>query len=143
MSDPQSLFLEKPNVNVQCILDKEHIPTIGISQPQGVEIKTLSQDQVEISWEEPTLTGNFPIMRYRTFVHDKDNQGSQLNFETADSKTSYKLKTPRSMWGKSYIVNIQAINKVRKMSLVSEPSIFTVSAPKTSTTKATLAAPIT
>ena len=35
------------------------------------------------------------------------------------------------MWGKDYIVTIQAINKNHKMSLVSEPAVFKVaSAPK-------------
>jgi hypothetical protein len=30
------------------------------------------------------------------------------------------------MWGKNYVFTIQAINRNQKMSLVSEPGIFTV-----------------
>lgn len=52
-----------------------------------------------------------------------------MNIESLDSKTSYKLKTPKSMYGKNYIFTVQAINKNSKMSLLSEPGIFSVNDP--------------
>ena len=54
VSDPSALFMSKPKVNQQCILDKQNIPTIGISQPTNVQIKTVTYELVDITWEEPT-----------------------------------------------------------------------------------------
>jgi hypothetical protein len=59
-------------------------------------------------------------------VTEKDSQGSTLSIETSDSKTSYKLKTPKAMFGKDYVFTVQAINKLQKMSMVSEQGIFSV-----------------
>lgn len=135
VSDLKALYLDKPDVNKDCYTDNEHIPTIGISQPQSVDAKVVSLDLVEIEWQEPSITGRSPILKYRIFVSEKDKQGTMLNLETADSKTSYRLKIPRSMWGKSYVVTVQAINKNRRMSLISEPAIFTVTNPKAESKK--------
>jgi hypothetical protein len=44
VSDPQALFLTKPDVQKQCILDSEHIGTVSVSPPQTVEATTLNQD---------------------------------------------------------------------------------------------------
>jgi len=67
-----------------------------------------------------------PITRYRIFVQEKDTSGTRLDFTTPDARLSYMLKTPKSMWGKDYLVTVQAINKNHKMSLVSEPSVFRI-----------------
>ena len=32
--------------------------------------------------------------------------GSKLKIETPDAKTDYKLKVPKSMWGKDYILTV-------------------------------------
>lgn len=32
--------------------------------------------------------------------------GSRLKIETPDNKTSYKLKVPKWMWGKEYILTV-------------------------------------
>lgn len=111
VSDPSALFMNKPNVNSQCILDKQNIPTIGISQPTGVSVKTVNSELVDITWEEPTQTGGYPISHYRVFVTDKDNTASNFNFETKDHRTSYQLKTSKVMQGKAFTVTVQAINK--------------------------------
>jgi hypothetical protein len=55
--------------------------------------------------------------------------GSKLKIETPDSKTTYKLKIPKTMWGKDYILTVQAINKNKRMSMLSEPAIFVISDP--------------
>jgi hypothetical protein len=52
-----------------------------------------------------------------------------LDIETSDAKTSYKLKTPKAMHGKDYVFSVQAINKLQKMSLVSDQAIFSVADP--------------
>ena len=46
------------------------------------------------------------------------------------------------MWGRDYIVTVQAINNNHKMSLVSEPSIFSVDDPLKSKLANTLPPPI-
>lgn len=79
-----------------------------------------------ITWDEPTETGGTPIQKYRLRIAEKDSQGSPYTVDTADSKTSHRLKTPTTMQGKDYTVTIQAINKDQKMSLVSEPAVFSV-----------------
>jgi len=61
---------------------------------------------VQLSWDEPQSNGGFPIVKYRIFVQEKDMSGSPLNILTLDSTTSYKLKTPKAMWGKDYIFSI-------------------------------------
>jgi hypothetical protein len=73
VSDPKALHFEKPKVQQDCILDREHIPTVGISQPQNVNTKTLNQDQTEITWTEPTSDGGAPIHNYRVFIIERDN----------------------------------------------------------------------
>lgn len=93
VSDPAALFKTTPSVQQQCILDREHVTTIGISQPLSVNVKTLSQDQVEITWEAPAADGGAAINHYRIFVTEKDNQGSVARIETIGDKQSYKLKT--------------------------------------------------
>ena len=85
--------------------------TISISQPTSVEVKTISQEAVVITWDEPTETGGTPIQKYRLRIAEKDSQGSPYTVDTADSKTSHRLKTPTTMQGKDYTVTIQAINK--------------------------------
>ena len=55
--------------------------------------------------------------------------GSKLKIETPDSKTSYKLKVPKWMWGKEYVLTVQAINKNKRMSMLSEPAVFPVANP--------------
>ena len=124
VSDPNSLFLNRPDVNQQCILDKEHISTIAVPQPQGVNTRAVSNDFTELMWSEST---NKDITRYRIFVSEKDVSGSTLNFETPTANNTYRLKTPKSMWGKDYLVSVQAIDKNHKLSPVSEPAVFRVS----------------
>ena len=85
--------------------------TISISQPTSVEVKTISQEAVMVSWEEPTATGGSPILKYRLRIAEKDSQGSPYTVDTADSKTTHRLKTPTTMQGKDYTVTIQAINR--------------------------------
>lgn len=55
--------------------------------------------------------------------------GSKLKIETPDSKTSYKLKVPKSMWGKEFVLTVQAINKNKRMSMLSEAAVFTIADP--------------
>jgi hypothetical protein len=59
-------------------------------------------------------------------VTDNDNLYQPLSIETPDQKTFYKLKVPPSMWGKDYTVTVQAINKLSKMSLLSDSAVFEV-----------------
>lgn len=79
-----------------------------------------------MSWTEPEETGGSPIIRYRLYVQDREMAGSKLKIETPDSKTTYKLKIPKTMWGKEYILTVQAINKNKRMSMLSEPAIFVI-----------------
>ena len=106
VSDPLALFLDKPSVNQQCILDPENIGTVGIGPPTGVTATTLSDDKVELSWDEPAQTGGSPVQKYRIFVQEKDVSGSKLEINTNNAKTSYELKTPRAMHGKDYIFTV-------------------------------------
>ena len=55
-----------------------------------------------------------------------NSQQSSVSFETSDQKAFYTLKTPSQMWGKSYLITVQAINKERKMSLLSDPVEFSI-----------------
>ena len=73
VSDPSALYLDKPNVQRDCVLDKSSATTISISQPMNIEVKTISQDGVLISWEEPQETGGSPILKYRLFIAEKDS----------------------------------------------------------------------
>lgn len=126
VSDPNSLYVTKPDVNNNCILDEEHVSTQSISSPQNLEATTLSYDMVELSWEEPITMGQSPVSHYRIFVQEKDSSGSTLNLLTTNAKTTYDLKTPKAMWGKDYILTVQAIDRKGKMSPVSDPAIFSV-----------------
>jgi hypothetical protein len=94
VSDPLALFLDKPSVNQQCILDPENIGTVGIAPPTGVTASTLSNDKVELSWDEPAQTGGSPVQKYRIFVSEKDVSGSRLEINTNNARTTYELKTP-------------------------------------------------
>ena len=111
VADPSALYLDQPHVNQECMLNRTNMTTISISQPTGVEVKTISQEAVMVSWEEPTATGGSPILKYRLRIAEKDSQGSPYTVYTADSKTTHRLKTPTTMQGKDYTVTIQAINK--------------------------------
>ena len=53
MSDPDALYIDRPSVNKDCVLDSIDIATIGVSQPQNVETHQTSPQEVEVSWEEP------------------------------------------------------------------------------------------
>ena len=85
-----------------------------IPQPTHVDIKTLSQEAVEVTWEEPTQSGQGmggeasgkPIIKYRLFVQEKDSQALIYSADTSDNRTQYKLKTPPTMYGKDYIVTV-------------------------------------
>jgi hypothetical protein len=103
--------LDKPSVTQQCILDPENHGTVGVAPPTGVTATTLSNDKVELSWEEPGQTGGSPIQKYRIFVSEKDVSGSRLEINTNNAHTSYELKTPKAMHGKDYIFTVQAINR--------------------------------
>lgn len=129
LSDPSALFVAKPEVNQQCILDKEHIASVSVTQPTSVNTKAISSELTEISWEENTRADEKEIIKYRIFIAERDSMGSTLNFETTDDSTTYQLKTPRSMWGKDYLLSVQAINEKRQISLKSEPAIFRVANP--------------
>jgi hypothetical protein len=87
-------------------LDSEHIGTVSVTPPSNVEATTLNQDQVELSWDEPSNTGGSPVLKYRIFVSEKDRQGSTLSIETSDARTTYKLKTPKAMYGKDYVFTV-------------------------------------
>lgn len=129
LSDPSAMFVQKPNVNNQCILDKEHVPSVTVTQPINVNTKANSNEITEISWEENTRADEREIVKYRIFITERDSMGSTLNFETADDTTSYLLKTPRSMWGKDYLLSVQAINEKGQISLKSDPAIFRIANP--------------
>lgn len=103
---------------------------ITISQPTHVDVKTVSQEAVSVSWEEPAETGGSAILKYRLFIAEKDSQGSPYSVDTADNKTSHRLKTPPTMQGKDYVVTVQAINRDQKVSLVSDPAVFSVADPR-------------
>lgn len=106
VSDPNALRLDKPKVQQDCILDREHIATVGISPPQNVNAKTLTQETAEVTWTEPNTPGSSQIHHYRIFVTDRDNSANVGKIETSSNKTSYNLKTPRAMWGKDFIITI-------------------------------------
>jgi hypothetical protein len=42
-------------------LDPENVGTVGIAPPTGVTATTLSNEKVELSWDEPTQTGGSPV----------------------------------------------------------------------------------
>ena len=77
-----------------------------LSPPQDVNVNVLSQEFVELNWTEPEDNGGSPIVRYRLYIQHKDMAGSKLKIETPDNKTSYKLKVPKSMWGKEYVLTV-------------------------------------
>lgn len=129
LADPEPLFSRKPLVYDQCVLDSQHIGTISVSQPQDVNANILSQEFVELNWTEPEDNGGSPIVRYRLYIQNKDMAGSKLKIETPDNKTTYKLKVPKWMWGKEYVLTVQAINKNRRMSMLSEPAVFPIADP--------------
>jgi len=106
VSDPGALYVDKPNVQKDCVLDSLDIATIGVSQPQNVETHQTSPQEVEISWEEPIQDGGAQIQYYRIFVNDKENLYQTLSINTPDKKTFYKLKVPQTMWGKDYTVTV-------------------------------------
>ena len=81
------LYLEKPNVQTDCVFDKANTAVITISQPTHVDVKTLSQEAVIVSWEEPAESGGSAILKYRLFIAEKDSQGSPYSVDTADNKT--------------------------------------------------------
>lgn len=130
VADPSALYLDKPSVQTNCAFDKVNATSISISPPTMVEVKTISQEAAMVQWDEPTETGGAPILRYRLFVAEKDSIGSPYSVDTADNKTSHRLRTPPTMQGKDYTVTVQAINRDQKMSLVSEPAVFSVTDPK-------------
>lgn len=130
VADPSALYLEKPNVLTDCVFDKGKTAVISISQPTRVDVKTISQEAVQVTWDEPVETGGSPVVKYRLFIAEKDSQGSPYSIDTADSKTTYRLKTPQTMQGKDYVVTVQAINKDQKVSHVSDPAVFSVMGPK-------------
>jgi len=106
VSDPNALRVMKPDVNSQCILDKEHVPTVSVSSPSNVNTRNINSEWTEITWDENTRAEEPDIMKYRIFISEKDSMGSTLNFETGDDSTSYQLRTPRSMWGKDYVLSV-------------------------------------
>lgn len=142
VSDPHALRLEKPKVQQDCILDREHIATVGIAPPTNVNAKTLTQDTSEVTWTEPTAAGGSQIHHYRIFVTERDNAANVARIETNGNKTTYNLKTPRAMWGKDYVLTVQAINGYHKISLLSEPAIFSVNDPIKDNQKVQLPSPI-
>lgn len=119
----------KPSVNNQCILDKNNIPTVAITSPNNVNTKALSQDVTEITWDQSQQSSESPIVRYRIFIQEKDSVGSSYYFETSDNQLTFSLKTPKAMWGKDYLLSIQAISANNKQSLISDPAVFKVNLP--------------
>lgn len=111
VSDPAALYLEKPNVQRDCVVNRTNVNTISITQPTNVEVRTISSDAVMLSWDEPTQTGGSPILKYRLRIAERDSQGSPYTVDTADSKTSHRLRTPAAMHGKDYTVTVQGINR--------------------------------
>ena len=83
---------------------------------------------MDLSWDPPTTDGGAPIKNYRLFVTDPQNQYQGLTIETTDTKTAYKLKTPAAMQGRFYAVTVQAVNRMGKLSLLSDPAILEVKA---------------
>jgi hypothetical protein len=102
----------------------------------------LNQDTSEITWTEPTATGGSQIHHYRIFLTERDNAANVARIETSGNKTTYNLKTPRAMWGKDYLIMIQAINGFHKISLLSEPAIFSINDPLKDNLKVQLPSPI-
>lgn len=52
---------------------------------------------MDLSWDQPQTDGGAPIKNYRLFIQDPQNQLQGLTVETADAKTTYRLKTPPAM----------------------------------------------
>jgi len=102
----------------------------------------LTQDASEVTWDEPSSTGGSPIHHYRIFVTERDNAANVARIETSSNRTTYNLKTPRAMWGKDYLIMIQAINSNHKISLLSDPAIFSINDPLKENQKAQLPSPI-
>ena len=127
IADPNALFLNKPNVNKDCHLNKATIPTVAVSVPQNPEA-TINKDNsmAELTWEENLKPDEVPISKYRVFLSEKDSTGMPTILTTLGAKTSYKLHFTRSMWGKDFVFSVQAINKNGKMSVQSDQGVFTV-----------------
>jgi len=80
---------------------------------------------MELTWLQES-SDEQTIDHYRIFVQEKDKTSNPLSIETKDDETRYVLMTPRSMWGKTYIVNVQAVNNKQRVSPLSELAVFTV-----------------
>ena len=81
---------------------------------------------MDITWDEPPVGSGPAIKNYRIFVNDPQNTFQGLTIETTSSNTSYRLNTPEPMHGKFYAATVQAINKIGKLSQLSEPAVFEV-----------------
>jgi hypothetical protein len=59
-------------------------------------------------------------------MQEANSQQPSVTLETSDKSTFLFLKTPEQMWGKTYVITVQAINLKGKLSLLSDPANFTV-----------------
>ena len=66
---------------------------------------------MDLTWDQPKITGGVPIKNYRIFIQDPQNQYQGLTLETNDPSTSYKLKTSPNMQGRFFAATVQAINR--------------------------------
>ena len=92
ISDPNALFLSKPNVMKDCRLEKHSIPTIGVSAPSNPEANVNQETWLaELTWEESLRENEIPIAKYRVFVNEKDSTGLPTILTTLAAKTHYNL----------------------------------------------------
>lgn len=116
LSDPGSLFMIKPQVGKDCVLDPNKYVSYAIPAPMNLQAVPSGSAWVDLSWEEPPVGTGPAIKNYRLFVSDPQNTYQGLTIETTDAKTTYRLNTPEPMHGKFYAATVQAINKVGKLS---------------------------
>jgi hypothetical protein len=67
IGDPDTLTNRKPRVFNECKLASQ-ANTLAVSQPVGLKADVVSNDLVQLEWNEPEDNGGAPIVRYRIFV---------------------------------------------------------------------------
>jgi hypothetical protein len=116
----------KPEVGKDCVLDPTKYVSYAIPAPLNLQAVPSGSAWVDLTWEEPPVGTGPAIKNYRLFINDPQNTFQGLTIETTDSNTSYRLNTPEPMRGKFYAATVQAINKIGKLSQLSEPAVFEV-----------------
>lgn len=70
LSDPGALFLNKPEVSKDCVLDPQKYVSYAIPQPINLQAQPGNPGFVDLTWEQPKVVGGIPIRNYRIFVQD-------------------------------------------------------------------------